>query len=144
MAGKGYVLGLRRLGGEQQGFTLVEIIAVLVLLGILAAVVAPKYMDLTDTARQKVAVGQLYEVKVRLKDGLQGYKLANNGSLPPDAATLLAYVNGQLPGACPTTPTTEGDFEFSCSTSGLVITIAVSKVQGVKITSGNTDTYTVQ
>ncbi|MDA8417442.1 MAG: prepilin-type N-terminal cleavage/methylation domain-containing protein, partial [Desulfobacteraceae bacterium] len=82
MAGKGYVLGLRRLGGEQQGFTLVEIIAVLVLLGILAAVVAPKYMDLTDTARQKVAVGQLYEVKVRLKDGLQGYKLVNNGSLP--------------------------------------------------------------
>ncbi len=35
---------------NQKGFTLVEIIAVLILLGILAAVAVPKFIDLTDVA----------------------------------------------------------------------------------------------
>ncbi|WP_084288514.1 prepilin-type N-terminal cleavage/methylation domain-containing protein [Desulfovermiculus halophilus] len=37
----------------QQGFTLIEIIAVLVILGILSAVAVPKFMDMRDEARQK-------------------------------------------------------------------------------------------
>ena len=35
---------------NQKGFTLVEIIAVLVILGILAAVAVPKFLDLSDSA----------------------------------------------------------------------------------------------
>jgi MSHA pilin protein MshA len=42
----------RSLARNQQGFTLIEIIAVLVLLGILAAVAVPKYFDLQDGAAQ--------------------------------------------------------------------------------------------
>ncbi len=38
---------------NQKGFTLVEIIAVLVILGILAAVAIPKYFDLQSEARDK-------------------------------------------------------------------------------------------
>lgn len=44
---------------NQDGFTLIEIIAVLVILGIMAAVAVPKYLNLTDEARQKAVEGAL-------------------------------------------------------------------------------------
>jgi len=47
---------------NEEGFTLVEVIAVLVILGILAAVAVPKFFDMQATARDKAidgAVGEL-------------------------------------------------------------------------------------
>ncbi|BBO87386.1 hypothetical protein DSCOOX_05660 [Desulfosarcina ovata subsp. ovata] len=46
---------------NQKGFTLVEIIAVLVILGILAAVAIPKYFDLQSEARLKALDAALAE-----------------------------------------------------------------------------------
>lgn len=39
---------------RQSGFTLIELVIVVILLGILAATVAPKYVDLTRDAKQSV------------------------------------------------------------------------------------------
>ena len=44
---------MKHKGGNQKGFTLVEVIAVLVILGILAAVAVPKFFDMQETARIK-------------------------------------------------------------------------------------------
>lgn len=134
----------RSILANEKGFTLMEIIAVLVILGILAAIAVPKYMGLQDEARKKAGQGQIGEVKGRLAQGLANYMLVNNGTQPANGAALVTYMDTISADSCPTTATTEGDFEFSCSgASGTTktVTITVSKVQGTAVTSV-TGTYT--
>ena len=51
---------------NEEGFTLIEIIAVLVIMGILAAVAVPKFFDLQTKAREKAVYTAVSEVKVRI------------------------------------------------------------------------------
>jgi prepilin-type N-terminal cleavage/methylation domain-containing protein len=62
---------------NQKGFTLIEIIAVLVILGILAAVAIPRFMDLTDVASDKAAMQAVAEGKSRLSNQFARNLLTN-------------------------------------------------------------------
>ena len=57
---------MKKKAKNEQGFTLIEIIAVLVIMGILAAVAIPKFFDLQARARQKAIYTALSEMKVRV------------------------------------------------------------------------------
>lgn len=56
----------REVVNNEEGFTLIEIIAVLVILGILAAVAVPKFFDLQTKAREKAVYTAVSELKVRV------------------------------------------------------------------------------
>lgn len=66
---------------NQQGFTLVEIIAVLVILGILAAVAVPKFLDMQDEAQEKADQGALAAAVSNLTMSYSKY-LLTNGTKP--------------------------------------------------------------
>jgi prepilin-type N-terminal cleavage/methylation domain-containing protein len=71
---------------NQSGFTLVEIIAVLVILGILAAVAVPKFVDMQDEARESAVNGAL---AAGVSNATMTYSkfLLENGSSPTNIAS---------------------------------------------------------
>lgn len=63
---------------KQKGFTLVEILIVVVILGILAAIVVPQYASATDDAKKTATVDQL----VKLRQAVSLYYYQNNSRFP--------------------------------------------------------------
>ena len=118
----------------EEGFTLIEIIAVLILLGILAAVAIPKYMDLTAEARNKAAQGAIAEMKARASSAYGQYLLTHTG-VAPTAVTDLAGISTDL----------GDDYAVTWSTwgTGTQATISVSQVQGVALSPAIIGTWTL-
>jgi len=74
-------------GGENEGFTLIEILVVIVILGILAGLIIPRIMDRPEEAKQLKAKIQIES----LETALNLYKL-DNGLYPSTVQGLQALV----------------------------------------------------
>jgi len=64
---------------NNKGFTLIEIIAVLIILGVLAAVAVPRYIDLEASARQRAIDAALSEINAREKLTWADHKISTSG-----------------------------------------------------------------
>jgi prepilin-type N-terminal cleavage/methylation domain-containing protein len=97
-------MGKRNGRYAQGGFTLIEIIAVLVILGILAAVAVPRFLDLQEESRKKAIEGALAAGGSQLsmqfaKNLLDGSATANNWSYT-DTGVSLGDFTADLTGTC--------------------------------------------
>lgn len=79
---------ISRLISEKSGFTLLEIIVVVVIIGILAAIVAPKFLGRTEQARHTQAAVQIRNFETALKL----YKVDNH-VYPTTAQGLEALIS---------------------------------------------------
>lgn len=123
---------------DENGFTLIEIISVLLILGALAANATPKLADLTTYAREKAAVAAIAEVKARFSLTYAKQLLQANGDATAiTAATIIAAAD------VTTNHDVGTDFVVQTSVHGNDILITVSQVQGKEISANNTDTWEI-
>lgn len=97
--------GLKRTPRSRGGFTLVELIVVLVILGVLATFAVPALTGYIDSAKEKQAVSEAQAcVMTATRQGAQNYALVQNASITGknDGANALTNWAGTLTNEAPT------------------------------------------
>jgi type IV pilus assembly protein PilA len=86
--------GLKRTPRSRGGFTLVELIVVLVILGVLATFAVPALTGYIDNAKEKQAVSEAQAcVMTATRQGAQNYALVQNASVAGNAENAAALTN---------------------------------------------------
>lgn len=136
--------GLKRTPRSRGGFTLVELIVVLVILGVLAAFSVPALTGYIDSAREKQAVSETQAcVMTATRQGAQNYALVQNASITgkSDGANALTNWAGTLTNEGPTVTggdvaLTEGSGQYLLHVNnppaGSITPVGISTDAGVK------------
>jgi prepilin-type N-terminal cleavage/methylation domain-containing protein len=117
---------------NQGGFTLVELIAVLVILGVLGAVAAPQFIGLKTEAENKAAMQAVAEGKNRLMNQY-AIKLMNADADANNLAGIIASVS-----------TDAGDYRVEFAVAGSEVKITASGIQARGVTGRAEGSWKVQ
>ena len=136
--------GLKRTPRSRGGFTLVELIVVLVILGVLATFAVPALTGYIDSAKEKQAVSEAQAcVMTATRQGAQNYALVQNASVAGNAENAAALTNwaGTLTNEVPTVTggdvaLTEGSGQYllhvNTPPAGNITPVGISSDAGVK------------
>lgn len=130
------------ISGNRKGFTLVELVVVVVILGIITAIAVPTYYGITENSNKKI-----FETNHNIiVSGINMYISAHNGAFPPNGQALIdgkyilvedgeftttgstsTFFNGQPAGATYVLETGENEFTLTSTYKSEVKTFTKSK-----------------
>lgn len=99
---------MRNLKHMQKGFTLVEIMIVVAIIGILASIAIPSYTDYVKRARASGATGALADMRIKMEQYFQDNRTYDGGPCTPATGTDTSY------------------FAFGCSSPGTATTYTLT------------------
>ncbi|MBI3877159.1 MAG: prepilin-type N-terminal cleavage/methylation domain-containing protein [Verrucomicrobia bacterium] len=90
-----------KLNTSRAGFTLVEIMIVVAIIGLLAAIAIPNFVKARTSAQQKACITNLKQIDGAVQQWALEFKHTTTDTYALTDTTLLAYIKGSLLPACP-------------------------------------------